>query len=415
MKIIRMHIIWKGVELFCVASILLVISGCMQAQPFKTPTSAPLVNSPTALTSATPTSPTPTNTPIPTDTQTPTPTPAWVVFSLPKAVPVEDFPSPKVEIMQIGQLFDGTWTTYTAPEWLRQAPQSGVSQDITSIAEAPAGTFWFSTTGSGGDGGIGVYRFDGKIWTRFRQANGLPLDEVFPIVPAPDGAIWFGSFCCGVTRYDGKSWTNYTTANGLPSNYILSLAFDPDGLIWVGTQDNGLARFDGKSWQTYSTQNGLLGSYAAPFFILPNRTILVSSSGGGSARLSQFNGQNWVNYPTPWTDSGKYTAAMAVAPNGDVWFATEFTYVYRLSGNTWTAYNLGSGNAIFSAAATRDGSIWFGTYDGALRFDGKNWSTFKPEGDSGNNWVGPVLAASDGSIWLSYYGGIAHYVPPAPP
>ncbi len=397
--------IWKGVKAFCVAGMLLVISGCMPDQPIKTPASAPFLDSPISAVSATPT-----NAPTLTDIQTPAPTPALVVFPLPKAVPVEDFPSPKTETMQTGQLFNGTWTTYTAPEWLRQAPQGGVSQDITSIAEVPAGTFWFSTTGSGTDGGTGVYRFDGKTWTRFRQVNGLPLDEVFPIVAAPDGAIWFGSFCCGVTRYDGKSWTNYTTENGLPSDNVRSLTFTADGVLWVGTSDNGLARFDGKSWQTY-----LGGKYAAPSFILPNRTVLVSSSDGGSAKLYQFNGQSWVNYPTPWMAAGKYTSAVAAAPNGDVWFATEFTHVYQLSVNTWTAYSLGTDNMIVSAAAARDGSIWFGTFAGAYRFDGKNWSIFKPQGDSGNNWVGPILAASDGSIWLAYDGGIAHFVPPATP
>jgi len=320
------------------------------------------------------------------------------------------------EKMETGQLFDGTWTTYTAPEWIRQSPETGVSQDITSIAQTPDGTLWFSTTGSDSSGGIGVYRFDGTTWTRFRQANGMPFDEVYPILVAHDSAIWFGSECCGVSRYDGKSWTNFTIVNGLPDNDIRSMAFTPDGALWVGTMDNGLARFDGKSWQTYTPQNGLWGLYAGPIFVLPDKSLLVNSSNDslGTARLIRFDGQRWDNYAAPWADKGKYTAAMAAAPNGDLWFATEFTQVYRLSGSTWTAYSLGSDTMLISAAAAPDGSVWFGTWDqGVYRFDGQKWTNFKPQGPGGRNWVGPILAASDGSIWLAYYGGVAHYIPPA--
>ena len=401
---------WAG--WIVLAGILLVISGCKPSQVPISPTSNAALASLPPLPISTAISPTLTNSSIPTVTLSLISSPMEIFLPLPKAVPIEEFQPPMVENMQTGQLFNGTWTTYTAPEWVRQSPQSGVSQAITSIAEAPAGTFWFSTTGSDGSGGIGVYRFDGKTWTRFWQANGLPLDEVFPIVAAPDGAIWFGSFCCGVSRYDGKSWTNYTTDDGLPSNDVRSLAFTADGALWVGTPDKGLARFDGKSWQTYTTQNGMWGNYEGPFFTLPDRTLLVNSSNDSydTDKLFQFDGQGWVKYPTPWTDKAKYTAAMAASPNGDVWFATEFTDVYRLSGKTWTIYHLGSDNMLVGAAVARDGSAWFGTYGGAYRFDGKYWTTFKPEGDSGNNWVGSILAASDGSIWLAYYGGIAHYL-----
>jgi len=105
--------------------------------------------------------------------------------------------------------------------------------NVNSIAEAPGGTYGLPPTAARSRG-VGVYRYDGKIWNHFRQANGLQFDEINPVVVAPDGAIWFGSEVSGVSRYDGKSWTYYTTDNGLPENDIRSMAFAPDGELWIG-------------------------------------------------------------------------------------------------------------------------------------------------------------------------------------
>jgi streptogramin lyase len=405
----------KWVGLVLMACILLFHSGCQPAQVPIIPASTAALASPTSLPSYTATSPAPTNSPSPADTASPAASPTAVLFPLPKSVPLEDFQPPTVENMETDQLNGAGWTTYIPPDWPKSFQHTGEYPNVISITEAPGGTLWFATTGGAGSGGVGVYRYDGKTWTHFRQANGLQFDEINPAVVAPDGAIWFGSEVSGVSRYDGKSWTYYTTDNGLPENDIRSMAFAPDGAIWMGTMDKGLARFDGKGWQYFTQQNGLWGNYAAPIFVLPNKTLLVSSSDTGTAKLLQFDGQRWVNYPTPWTEQGKYTAAMAVAPNGDVWFAMEFSEVYRLSGNTWTAYNLGNGNMIICAAAARDGSIWFGTFNGVMWFDGKKWITFPFETVPGVKGISAILAASDESVWLAYYGGIAHYIPPAIP
>ena len=391
------------------AILLLALAGCTQHKP--APTLADTATPRDTPTNLAITNPVATIPPRSSETATFAPSPTPILFPLPKTVRVEAYQPPTVENMETDQLNRAGWTTYIPPDWPKTFQLANEYPNVNSIAEAPGGTLWFATNGGSRSGGVGVYRYDGKIWTHFRQANGLQFDEINPVVVAPDGAIWFGSEVSGVSRYDGKSWTYYTTDNGLPENDIRSMAFAPDGALWMGTMDKGLARFDGKGWQYFTQQNGLWGNYTAPIFVLPNRTLLVSSSDIGAAKLLQFDGQRWVKYPTPWTEQGIYTAAMAVASNGDIWFATEFSEVYRLSGNTWTAYNLGNDNMIICAAVARDGSVWFGTFNGVMWFDGKKWTTLPFETVPGIKGISSILAASDGSVWLAYYGGIAHYVP----
>lgn len=379
--------------------LLLVLAAC-SATPAKldnsfqtvTPTPALLATSTVELSTSTP---------------APLSTPTWMVFPLPSAAPAKAFQAPGIENMVTHQVNQGTWTTYRLEDWDKKLQQKKEFPGISSIAVTSNGGLWFATTGGAVSIGVGVFYFDGKTWTHYTKANGLAADEISASAVAPDGAIWFGSICCGVSRFDGKSWRTYTTGNGLANNDIRSILVAPDGAVWFGSADAGVSRYDGKGWQSY-----LPGNDVGPMLALPDNSLLLTS-GGASAKLTHFDGQRWTNYPTPWTDAGKYTSAMSIAPNGDLWFGTEASGVYRLSGTTWTNYSTKDGLAsdeIHSVAVAKDGAAWVCTTNGLSEFDGQKWTTFTLEDDGGNHWIGPVLAAPDGSIWLGYYAGIARYI-----
>ena len=59
------------------------------------------------------------------------------------------------------------------------------------------------------------------------------------------GNLWFGTTENGLYRYDGKSFSRFLVADGLNSNNISSLLEDKDGKIWIGTEA-GLCLYDGK-------------------------------------------------------------------------------------------------------------------------------------------------------------------------
>jgi ligand-binding sensor domain-containing protein len=59
------------------------------------------------------------------------------------------------------------------------------------------------------------------------------------------GNYWFGSDQEGVCRYDGKLFTYFTTANGLPGNQVKEIKEDELGNIWFGT-NKGICSFNGK-------------------------------------------------------------------------------------------------------------------------------------------------------------------------
>lgn len=64
-------------------------------------------------------------------------------------------------------------------------------------------------------------------------------------------------------------------------------------------------------------------------------------------------------------------------------------------------------NTVLAIAATRDGYLWLGTYEGAARFDGVRFTLFNPSNTTGigNSQVTSLLERRDGDLWLGTYGG----------
>lgn len=397
-------------------AIILISMSTVGCQPHQIPTSPSPTTPSTTYTLTHIPFPIPSLIPSPTSFVFPPPT---VVFPPPRYVPVEMIHGPLVEQVETHRLYEGAWTTYIPQDWTKQLQQTGEYPDISSITLATDGTVWFATSGGPVSGGVGIYHFDGKTWEHYITGNAHSYLEFSSSALAPDSAVWFATLCCGIYRFGGKSWTNYTMGNGLPENRIDTITFAPDGALWVGTQDTGTSRFDGKSWQYFPAYYGSLwGTFVGRIFVLPDKSLLFSTSNGSTAKLVRFDGQQWTNYPTPWTDEGKYTEDMAVAPNGDLWFATESVGVYRLSKNIWTHFTTKDGLAsdnIQNVTVARDGTIWFATVGGVSRFDGKKWTTFILGNDPSIPWAGPIVAAPDGSVWVGYYGGIARYKPSGSP
>jgi ligand-binding sensor domain-containing protein len=106
------------------------------------------------------------------------------------------------------------------------------------------GNIWFSNW-------AGVHRYDGKTFTSFTSADGIPGDNglVAKIIEDKKGNIWFGG-AGGLSRFDGKSFTSFK--DGLINPWIWTILEDRTGGIWVGTRDSGLYFFDGKIFINYS-------------------------------------------------------------------------------------------------------------------------------------------------------------------
>jgi ligand-binding sensor domain-containing protein len=93
------------------------------------------------------------------------------------------------------------------------------------------------------------------------------------------GVVWAGTWGGGLSRFDGKVWTSYTTAEGLPGNHVFMLHVDPKGRLWIGT-NNGLARMNDGRFEVMTTQDGLFNNAVFSMTTGRDGTLWVGSFGG---------------------------------------------------------------------------------------------------------------------------------------
>jgi ligand-binding sensor domain-containing protein len=94
------------------------------------------------------------------------------------------------------------------------------------------------------------------------------------------GIVWAGTWGGGLSRFDGKDWTQYTVAEGLPGNHVFMLHVDPKGVLWIGT-NNGLARAKaGGGFEVMTTNDGLFNNAVFSMATARDGTLWVGSFGG---------------------------------------------------------------------------------------------------------------------------------------
>lgn len=122
---------------------------------------------------------------------------------------------------------------------------------VLSILEDNAGMIWFGT-------GDGAFRFDGEKLTKIGDEVGI--NWVYSILEDENGNLWFSTEGIsgqiddtgGVWRFDGKSFTKFTTKEGLVHNGVFSIVEDNGGNLWFGTRNTGLSKYDGENFTTFS-------------------------------------------------------------------------------------------------------------------------------------------------------------------
>lgn len=93
------------------------------------------------------------------------------------------------------------------------------------------------------------------------------------------GVVWAGTWGGGLSRYDGKRWTQYTVAEGLPGNHVFMLHIDAAGQLWVGT-NNGLATLKDGRFEVLTIEDGLFSNSVFSMATARDGSLWVGSYGG---------------------------------------------------------------------------------------------------------------------------------------
>lgn len=215
-----------------------------------------------------------------------------------------------------------------------------------------------------------------------------------------------------VGPYPQETQRTFTSADGLPAAEVQAVEVSPQGQVLVGTAA-GLFQGDGEKWKLISPRPPSQGPGQ------PSAPTLIRETEGvwrvGSEGLVYETAEETRLY-TP-ENSGLLSAdirALVRDERGFFWVATAAGVNIFDGRETWYALTGANGlpvEDVTHLALAPDGTRWFGTPQGVIRWREGKWKYF-----AGRRWlpddrVLALAAAPDGSAWVGTAQGLTHLYP----
>ncbi len=293
--------------------------------------------------------------------------------------------------------------------------------NVQCILQDKAGNLWFGTTENG------LYKYDGKSFSRFLIADGLNSDNIYCLLEDKDGKIWIGTVA-GLCIYDpstspragSKMFTEIRIPlpKNLPPNkhpnygnshWVYSIMQAKNGKLWFATID-GIYIYDGRSFTLFTVNdsaNGFLTGNDKAERILEDKEGNIWFGGRTNAGVYRYDGKSVTNLkPESLIQNGprpkphNWGWPQLQDKNGNIWFSN-WGGAYRYDGKTFTAFTKKDGLPGIVTRIIEDskGNLWFGG-DGICRYDGKSFTCFTTKDGLTNPGVWSILEDKSGNLWI---------------
>lgn len=298
-----------------------------------------------------------------------------------------------------------------------------VNNKVVSIDIDSKGNKWFATN-------YGVSKFDGKDWINYSD-----LDETYSGTGIVDIEIdkydnlWIAHNCSGISFFNGKNWIKYDN-----SEYYcaFNIEKDRDKNLWIVCNDyiyvyydsinckeimasNYLYRcigfdLENNAWiGTYSSiiyKNAEISKYYDNFIDYP-KSIEVDYDNmpwiGCYYGLYKYDGTNWILYNNSNGIVLEDITDITFDNDSCLWVANNSKGASIYKKEQWINYSIDSPiphNRILSSARDKNGNIWFGTWAGIVKYDGKNWGKYKFDNGYENMQIECIDVDTNNDIWI---------------
>ena len=262
-------------------------------------------------------------------------------------------------------------------------------------------------------------------WTTYDyNSSNYTLQSTNRVAADASGNIWIASYNA-VVKFDQKSaWTVFNSSNSsYPVDNAVDLFVDAANTLWICTYGSGFLSFDGISkWNKYDP--------AANSGMPSNYTYCITFDNSGNAYVGIYSGNSQNAGMVKWNKSGTWTPAkffdgynyknveaIATDKKGNIWCGTSIgAYKYEPATGSLTAYSKENtngglcGNYVRAISVDGSGNVWFGCMDkdvnsnsiegGLSKFDGTNWTAYKPSNSNLSNGNVSAIAFRSNEIWV---------------
>jgi ligand-binding sensor domain-containing protein len=262
-----------------------------------------------------------------------------------------------------------------------------------------SGNIWFGTTRNG------IYKYDGKTFTQFKDSGNHNLNSINHILEDKDGKIWIGTDK-GAYFYDGKTFSQFqiTLINDwLPTlstsikNDVFSIMQDKSGKLWFATRD-GVYIYDGKAITKFKVTEDTSDCFYKMEYILEDKIGNIWFGGRCNSGVFRYDGKSIIKLKP---NGDNWAWPVLQDKNGNIWFSN-WKGAYRFDGKsfiTFTKKDGLAGDMVARIIEDKKGNIWFGG-DGLSRYDGKSFTTFTANDGLLNNSIWSILEDKTGNFWV---------------
>ncbi len=201
---------------------------------------------------------------------------------------------------------------------------------IKSIVKDLEGNMVIGTSGTG----IFIYTKESQYqnFVQLQTSNGLTGNRISCLLVDKAGKIWYG------TENNGISWINhslpsksgFTISDGLPSNSIRCLTEDNKGNLWIGSAGSGISKMSIYKGQTniinYDYKDGLSSSNIYLLMFDDKQRLFAGSETG--LDLLEFDQNLKITQVKHYSKGEGFTGietcqnSVAKEANGTIWFGT---------------------------------------------------------------------------------------------
>jgi ligand-binding sensor domain-containing protein len=318
---------------------------------------------------------------------------------------------------------------YRSSDFLSYGSSEGLTSPFVSqLCKDKSGNLWVATNG----GGINIFR-DGRF-INYTEAEGLPSNNISSIIQARDGRMWVGTdhgFCTCQPVTDPLHKPRFKPVvlkTALPSDSINIIYQDRKGRIWMGA-NNGVVLCEGSEFKWMSMPHEK-NTFSVYYFMEDQQgDVWIGTYMGG---LFRFDGQNIVKMNKELgLENESSFLAMLQDKKGIYYFGTfGGVYVVDLSRKyiqdgkavQYSESDGMSSDLVYSMTFDEEEeTLWVGTNQalnkidlGAFRHSGRKLVVpyGKEEGFNGVECNGSAICTeSNGSIWFGTVNGLIRYNP----
>jgi signal transduction histidine kinase/ligand-binding sensor domain-containing protein len=187
-----------------------------------------------------------------------------------------------------------------------------------------------------------------------------------------------------------------------------SLFEDREGSIWLCTDGQGLFRVRTEAIKAFSQEQGLPDRNVYPIFQSRDGSIWIGTWSGG---LCRYKNSQFTTYPVADHLGPHRINSIFEDRSGALWVA-ERAALYRLTNRSfkpvpWKAGTLSGEPAIRVIHQDPHGTMWFGTGEGLVGFDGHHWQTFTRKDGLATDDTRAIINGRDDTLWVAGYGGLS--------